>query len=170
MYELLIGSIIEGIMMGFIYILMSLGLTMLYGIMHIVNFAHGEIYMLGAMGVYLLTERFKVPYFPSLLIVAVASIPLGLFIDRVIFKPIRGKWLQLLVATVGVSLVIQSGGWIGFGILDKGVKSPFKSVIHFWTATISGERLFAAIVGAVLVSLLVLLIYRTKVGRADASH
>lgn len=164
--DLLIGSIIEGILMSFIYILMSLGLTMLYGIMHIVNFAHGEIYMLGAMGTYFLTVKFKVPYFLSLLIVMAASIPFGLLTDRVIFRPIRGKWLQLLVATLGLSMILQSGAWISFGILDKGVPSPFKSIVHFWMATISGERLFAAIVGAVLVFLLLLLIYQTKVGRA----
>jgi branched-chain amino acid transport system permease protein len=164
--DLLIGSIIEGILMGFIYILMSLGLTMLYGIMHIVNFAHGEVYMLGAMGTYFLTVKFKVPYFLSLLIVMAASIPFGLLTDRVIFRPIRGKWLQLLVATLGLSMILQSGAWISFGILDKGVSSPFKSIVHFWTATITGERLFAAIVGAVLVFLLLLLIYQTKVGRA----
>ena len=166
MMELLIGSIIEGIMMSFIYILASLGLTMLYGIMHIVNFAHGEVYMLGAMGVYFLTVYYKVPYFLSLVIVAAAAVPFGLLIDRVIFRPIRGQWLQLLVASLGLSLILQSGGWISFGILDKGVPSPFKSVLHFWMATISEERLFAAIVGAILVFLLVLLIYRTKVGRA----
>lgn len=164
--ELLIGSIIEGILMSFIYILMSLGLTMLYGIMHIVNFAHGEIYMLGAMGTYFLTVQFKIPYFLSLLIVMAASIPLGLLTDRVIFRPIRGKWLQLLVATLGLSMILQSGAWISFGILDKGVPSPFKSIVHFWMATLTGERLFAAIVGAILVSLLLVLIYQTKVGRA----
>jgi len=164
--DLLIGSIIEGILMSFIYILMSLGLTMLYGIMHIVNFAHGEVYMLGAMGTYFLTVKFKVPYFLSLLIVMAASIPFGLLTDRVIFRPIRGKWLQLLVASLGLSMILQSGAWISFGILDKGVPSPFKSIVHFWMATISGERLFAAIVGAVLVFLLLLLIYQTKVGRA----
>lgn len=164
--ELLIGSIVEGIMLGFIYILMSLGLTMLYGIMHIVNFAHGEVYMLGAMGTYFLTVHYKVPYFLALLIVAVASIPFGLVVDRMIFRPIRGKWLQLLVATVGLSMVLQSAGWISFGILDKGVTHPFKFMLRFWMATISAERFFAAILGAMLVFSILLLIYRTKLGRA----
>ena len=164
--DVFLGSIIEGILVGFIYILISLGLTMLYGIMHIVNFAHGEIYMLGAMGTYFLTVHFKVPYFLSLLIVAGASVPFGFITDRIIFRPIRGKWLQLLVASLGLSMILQSGGWICFGILDKGVPSPLKSVVKFWVVTISMERLFAAIVGAVLVSLVLLLIYRTKIGRA----
>jgi branched-chain amino acid transport system permease protein len=70
------------------------------------------------------------------------------------------------VATLGLSLILQSGSWIGFGILDKGVKSPFTNVIHFMGATITMERLFAAAVGALLVGLLLLLIYGTKVGRA----
>jgi branched-chain amino acid transport system permease protein len=164
--DVLIGSIIEGLLVSFIYILISLGLTMLYGIMHIVNFAHGDIYMLGAMGTYFLTIRFGVPYFLSLLIVASASIPFGLLVERVIFRPIRGKWLQLLVATIGLSMILQSMSWISFGILDKGFSSIFKRVIRFWGATISTERLFAAIVGAVFVSCTLLLVYRTKVGRA----
>jgi branched-chain amino acid transport system permease protein len=164
--EVLIGSIIEGLLVSLIYILIALGLTMLYGIMHIVNFAHGDIYMLGAMGTYFLTMQFGVPYFLSLLIVAFASIPFGLLVERVIFRPIRGKWLQLLVATIGLSMILQSMSWITFGILDKGFSSIFKRVIRFWGATISTERLFAAVVGAVLVSCTLLLVYRTKVGRA----
>lgn len=165
--ELLIGSIIDGILIGFIYILISLGLTMLYGIMHIINFAHGEIYMLGAMGTYYLTVRFGVPYFFAIPIAAFALIPFGLLIERVIFRPIRGKWLQLLVATVGLSMILQSASWICFGILDKGIPSPFKQkIIHLWVVPISMDRLLAAIVSGIIVILLLILVYRTKVGRA----
>ena len=164
--EVLIGSIIEGLLVSLIYILIALGLTMLYGIMHVVNFAHGDIYMLGAMGTYFLTMRFGVPYFLSLLIVALAAIPFGLLIERVVFRPIRGKWLQLLVATIGLSMVVQSMSWIIFGIVDKGLSSVFDRVLRFWGATISTERLFAGIVGGVLVSCTLILVYRTKVGRA----
>lgn len=164
--DLLIGTIIEGIMMSFVYILSALGLTMIYGILHIINFAHGEIYMLGAIGTYYLTVYFKVPYFVSLLIVAMVSIPLGMITDKLIFRPLRGKVYQLLVATLGLSMVLQSAGWISFGILDKGVPSVFEGVVSFWVIRISKERLFAAAVGAILVLILVYFVYRTKTGRA----
>jgi branched-chain amino acid transport system permease protein len=139
---------------------------MLYGIMHIINFAHGEIYMLGAMGTYFLTVKFKVPYFLALAIVGVASIPFAFIIDRMVFRILRGQWTQLLVATLALSLILQSISWASFGILDKGVPSVFPQMIRFWVLTISTERLFAAIVGAIVVFLVLLLVARTKVGRA----
>ncbi|HWN13207.1 MAG TPA: branched-chain amino acid ABC transporter permease [Candidatus Dormibacteraeota bacterium] len=155
-----------GLLTGILYVLIALGLTLIYGILHIVNFAHGEIYMLGAMGVFYCYVVFKLPFAATLVVILLLSLLLGLGVERAFFRPLRGQWLQLVVASVGLSLIIQSLGWIAFGIQEKNVPSFFTGVVAFGGVRLPTERLIAAAVGVVLVALLYALVYRTKVGLA----
>ena len=155
-----------GLLTGVLYVLIALGLTLIYGILHIVNFAHGEIYMLGAMGVYYCQVVFKLPFAVTLGLIVVLSLVLGLVVERAFFRSLRGQWLQLVVASVGLSLIIQSLGWIAFGIQEKNVPSFFTGVVTFFGIRLPAERLLAAGVGVVLVALLYALVYRTKAGLA----
>ncbi len=155
-----------GLLTGILYVLIALGLTLIYGILHIVNFAHGEIYMLGAMGVFYLYVVFKLPFVVTLLAILLLSVLLGLVIERTVFRSLRGQWLQLVVASVGLSLIIQSLAWIAFGIQEKNVPSTFTGVVSFGGVRLPTERLVAATVGVVLVAILYTLVYRTKVGLA----
>ena len=155
-----------GLLTGILYVLIALGLTLIYGILHIVNFAHGEIYMLGAMGVFYCYVVFKLPFAATLVVILLLSLLLGLGVERAFFRPLRGQWLQLVVASVGLSLIIQSLGWIAFGIQEKNVPSFFTGVVAFGGVRLPTERLIAAAVGVVLVGLLYALVYRTKVGLA----
>jgi branched-chain amino acid transport system permease protein len=155
-----------GLLTGILYVLIALGLTLIYGILHIVNFAHGEIYMLGAMGVFYCYVVFKLPFAATLVVILLLSLLLGLGVERAFFRPLRGQWLQLVVASVGLSLIIQSLGWIAFGIQEKNVPSFFTGVVAFGGVRLPTERLIAAAVGVALVALLYALVYRTKVGLA----
>ena len=94
------------------------------------------------------------------------SVLLGLVVERAFFRSLRGQWLQLVVASVGISLVIQSLGWIAFGIQEKNVPSFFPGCCSWPGVRLPRERLVAAGVGLVLVAGLYLLVYRTKVGLA----
>jgi branched-chain amino acid transport system permease protein len=164
--HLLAQGLAIGLITGVLYALVALGLTLIYGILHIVNFAHGEIYMLGAMAVFFFHVVGGVPLWLTLLLVLVLSVLLGLVVERAFFRSLRGQWLQLVVASVGISLVIQSLGWIVFGIQEKNVPTWFPGVFQFLGVRLPWERLFAAGVGLVLVAGLYLLVYRTKVGLA----
>src|SRR5262245_48921907 len=155
-----------GLLTGILYVLIALGLTLIYGILHIVNFAHGEIYMLGAMGVFYLYVVFKLPFVVTLLAILLLSVLLGLVVERTVFRSLRGQWLQLVVASVGLSLIIQSLAWVAFGIQEKNVPSTFTGVVSFGGVRLPTERLVAATVGVVLVAILYTLVYRTKVGLA----
>jgi branched-chain amino acid transport system permease protein len=155
-----------GVLTGILYVLIALGLTLIYGILHIVNFAHGEIYMLGAMGVFYGSVVLKLPFPATLALILLFSLLLGLLVERGVFRSLRGQWLQLVVASVGISLIIQSLGWIAFGIQEKNVPSFFTGVVTVLGLRLPKERLLASAVGAVLVALLYLLVYRTKVGLA----
>jgi branched-chain amino acid transport system permease protein len=155
-----------GLLTGILYVLIALGLTLIYGILHIVNFAHGEIYMLGAMGVFYGHVVLKLPFAVTLVLILALSLLLGLGVERAFFRSLRGQWLQLVVASVGLSLIIQSLGWIAFGIQEKNVPSFATGVVSFAGIRLPVERLVAAAVGVILVALLYALVYRTKVGLA----
>jgi len=144
----------------------ALGLTLIYGILHIVNFAHGEIYMLGAMAVFYFHVVGGLPLAPTILAIVVLSLLFGLAIERGVFRSLRGQWLQLVVASVGISLVIQSVGWIVFGIQEKTVPTYLPGIVQFLGVRLPRERLLAAGVAVVLVAGLYVLVYRTKVGLA----
>lgn len=164
--HLLAQGLAIGVLTGILYVLVALGLTLIYGILHIVNFAHGEIYMLGAMGVFYGVVAFKLPFGATLVLILLASLLLGLVVERLVFRSLRGQWLQLVVASVGISLIIQSVAWIAFGIQEKNVPSFFTGVVSVLGVRLPKERLLAAAVGVVLVALLYVLVYRTKVGLA----
>ena len=164
--HLILQGLAIGVLTGVLYVLIALGLTLIYGILHIVNFAHGEIYMLGAMGVFYCQVVFKLPFAVTLGLIVVLSLALGLAVERAFFRSLRGQWLQLVVASVGLSLIIQSLGWIAFGIQEKNVPSFFTGVVTFFGIRLPAERLLAAAVGVVLVALLYMLVYRTKAGLA----
>ena len=127
--QLLLQGIAIGVVNGALYALTALGLTLVYGILHIVNFAHGEIYMLGAFMVFVLFVLLQWPLaFVLLAIVALAALA-GFAVERGVFRRLRGQWMQLLVASVGISLIIQSLSWIAFGAQEKNVPSVLSGVM-----------------------------------------
>ena len=91
MNELVI-SLAIGVLTGVLYVLIALGLTLIYGILHIVNFAHGEIYMLGAMAVFYAYAVAGVPLLPTFGAIVVLAALAGLAIERGIFRSLRGQW------------------------------------------------------------------------------
>jgi branched-chain amino acid transport system permease protein len=164
--HLIAQALAIGLLTGILYVLVALGLTLIYGILHIVNFAHGEIYMLGAMGVFYLYVVFQLPFWVTLAAILLLALAAGLVVERAVFRSLRGQWLQLVVASVGLSLIIQSLAWVAFGIQEKNVPSTFTGVVSLGGIRLPTERLVAAAVGVVLVAALYLLVYRTKVGLA----
>jgi branched-chain amino acid transport system permease protein len=163
---LLAQGIAIGLVNGALYVLTALGLTLIYGILHIVNFAHGEIYMLGAMLVYVLFVVMQWPLGLALAAIVVLAALAGFAVERGVFRRLRGQWLQLLVASVGISLIIQSLSWIAFGAQEKNVPSVLEGVLVLAGVRVPIERLAAAGVAFVLVAGLYWLVYRTRTGLA----
>jgi branched-chain amino acid transport system permease protein len=141
---LLLQGLAIGLVNGALYILTALGLTLIYGILHIVNFAHGEVFMLGAMLVYVVYVLWEWPLLAALPAIALTAAVVGWLVERGIFRRLRGQWLQLLVATVGVSLIIQSLSWLVFGAQEKNVPSILPGVLVAWGIRMPYERLAAA--------------------------
>ena len=106
----IIQQIINGISLGSIYALLALGYTMVYGIINLINFAHGEVYMIGAYIGYALTTMLNLSFFPALIISMISCAFIGVLIEKVAYKPIRNSTrIAALITAISVSLFLQYG-------------------------------------------------------------
>lgn len=163
--QLIWQAVVNGLAMGWIYVLMALGLTLIFGIMHIMQFAHGEIYMLGAYAVYYLTASFKVPLFPaialSMLIMAVA----GLIIERLLFRRLR-DFLAAVIGATGLQLILQSGAMVMFGVYQRSIPILAQGSINIMGSVVPKDRVVAVLVAMFLSLVLYIFLRTTKFGRA----
>ncbi len=106
--EQLLQQLVNGVSLGSIYALIALGYTMVYGIINLINFAHGEVYMMGAYIGFALTTFLGLGFFPSLLISMIVCSILGMAIEKIAYKPIRNSTrIAALITAISVSLFLQ---------------------------------------------------------------
>jgi len=156
----------NGLMMGWIYVLVALGFTLVFGIMRVLQFAHGEIYMLGAFCVYFVSVILGLNIFIAFVISAIAIGLLGIALERLCFRRFRGNFESSMIVAIGLILLFQTVATVSFGTQEKTVPTMIPGVLVFWDVRLAWDRVLAVVVGVVLVSLLFLLIRRTKVGQA----
>ena len=165
----LIQGGMNGVMLGLNYALIALGLSLIFGIMGIVNFAHGEMYMLGGYVAYYLVGRFGLNFFVTIVAAVIMVGLLGVFLEKVLFRPLTTRPKEALtsfIAAVGLAWVLQMLAVICFGDLDRSVPSAFKGIIRMGGVVITKERLATIIIGIALIVLLNLFLLRTRIGRA----
>jgi branched-chain amino acid transport system permease protein len=163
---LLLQSAIIGVSIGSIYILMALGLTLMFGMMHIINFAHGAVYMLGAFVIYYVFFQAGVPYFAAFVVAMILLGAFGYLVERTVYRPIKGGVEPTLVALLALTTFLQAAGYPVFGQLDKHVPPVFQGTRNVFGVMISVERLMIIPVAAGLVIGLYLFINRTRLGAA----
>ena len=167
-------QIVNGLSLGSIYALIALGYTMVYGVLRLINFAHGDVYMVGAYAGYYLSRKMqgREPSFVSALLVMlgamVACAVLGLVIERLAYRPVRrASRLTLLITAIGVSLFIENGGQLVFGPDPK----FFPSLAPHYEFVVAGvhltsEQLTVIGVSFLLMILLRFFIMKTRTGKA----
>jgi branched-chain amino acid transport system permease protein len=164
----LIQQLVNGLVVGSVYALVALGYTMIYGILGLINFAQGEIYMCGAFVTVLLLATGEVPFVASVAAGLMAAAILGLILERVAFRPLRGAHpLVPLISAIGASIFLQSLALLLFGPNNR----PFPLTFDFAGAHLGGlplNPLEAAILLAALgfMGLLVLFVRGTRYGKA----
>ena len=162
-----IQTLMYGLTIGVVYVLMALGFTLIFGILRIVNFAHGEFYMIGAFVVRELFAHAGLNYFVSVIVAAVAVGLLGVAVERGLFRPFRDKVEhQVLIVSFALSVALQQMGVILWGAEDVSIEAPFSGVVRWGGFMFPQDRLVA--VGACLVILagFYLLLKRTRIGLA----
>ena len=174
-----VQQLINGLTIGSIYALIALGYTMVYGILRLINFAHGDIYMLGAFAgygiAYFIADKLGIvgPSWSGLLIVLVgamiAAALIGMAIERFAYRPVR-KYARMttLITAIGVSLLLENLGVVFFGGAPRSFPELVQNETYhlFGNAAISKTQLLIFGVSIVLMVVLQWIVYRTKVGTA----
>jgi branched-chain amino acid transport system permease protein len=168
--EQLIQQIINGISLGSIYALIALGYTMVYGIIRLINFAHGEIYMLGAYIGYFCMTTFKLGFLPSLLIAMAICTLIGMAIEKIAYKPLRNATrIAVLITAIGVSLFIQYGTmfFVGAGVRTyPAMTGMMIKRFQFGTMVISMQQIIIVATTIVLMTALQFIVKKTRIGKA----
>ncbi len=164
--EILLQPLVYGLQIGVSYILLALGLTVIFSIMNVINLAHGEFYMLGAFTVFYLNGLLKMNYFVALLMSVVVVAGIGVFFERIFFRPARGQVVPTVIVGIGLMWLLQTAAQLIFGAQPRGMKEVFQGSVSFLNINLSDSRIVAAIVSILLVAAVYLFIYKTKQGKA----
>ncbi|MDT2865992.1 branched-chain amino acid ABC transporter permease [Vagococcus carniphilus] len=161
-------QLVNGLSLGSIYALLALGYTMVYGIIKLINFAHGEVYMMGAFVGYFVTNQFKLGLIPTLLIAMAVCSVLGVLIEYLAYRPLRNSTrIAALITAIGVSFLIQSLMIYFIGADTR----PFPQMVQnknydLGLFTISNIQLMILTTSVVLMILLQFIVKYTKMGKA----
>ena len=164
--QLLIQALVNGFALALVYVLVALGLTLIFSILEVINFAHGEFYMLGGYATYFTFALFGVPYVVALLASIVVVGLAGVVAERLVFRHLRGKTLNAFIVSLGLLWVLQSVAQLAFGVLDKPVPSAFSGIIRVAGIVITVERFAVVVCAIALIVALYLFLGRTRMGRA----
>lgn len=165
-------QIINGLSLGSIYALVALGYTMVYGIALLINFAHGEIIMIGAYTVVFSTTlclaKIGAPLWLSIIPAVILCTILGLFIERVAYRPLRNSpRISNLITAIGVSLFLQNIVMLFFGAGAMSTQSLFKTqIVKLGSLEIPFISLITIVITAILTVALQYFMTRTKMGKA----
>ncbi len=165
----LFQQLVNGISLGSIYALIALGYTMVYGIVKLINFAHGDVFMVGAfIGFYSITIL-HLGFFPALLLTMAACAIFGVLIEKIAYKPLRNATrIAALITAIGVSLLIEYGTIYLRGAQPEaypGDVLPTKN-IDIFGVSINGQSLFILGISIALMILLQFVVHKTKIGKA----
>jgi len=164
--QIIFQMLVTGLVLGSIYMLMASGLTLIYGIMHQVNMAHGVFFMLGAMLSYYATKAAGLPYFVSLLLIILIFPFIGIAFERIIFRPIRNLWLAGYMSTIGVWIFIEGLGWQVFGTVEKGLPFPIQDLLQLpGGVTIPASKLIICVLSLLIIAGIYWIVGWTRLGR-----
>jgi branched-chain amino acid transport system permease protein len=167
-------QLVNGLSLGSIYALIALGYTMVYGVLRLINFAHGDVYMLGAYAGYYLSRKLQGqgPSLISALIVMAGSMAVcavaGMLIERFAYRPVRrASRLTLLITAIGVSLFLENGAQLVFGPDPKFFPSLAPSAdFKIGQVHVTSEQLTVIVVSVLLMLALRFFILKTRTGKA----
>ena len=163
-----LAHLVNGLSLGSIYALIALGYTMVYGICKMLNFAHGDVIMVGAYTLSIAMSTLHFPPFLSISISMLVCALLGVTIERIAYKPLRqASPLAVLITAIGVSYFLQSSALLIFGSTQRSVESAVKVPnVAVGDFTISGNAIFTLAITIVLMICLTWFINKTMTGKA----
>jgi branched-chain amino acid transport system permease protein len=166
--DLFLQFLANGLVTGAFYALSALGLTLIFGLMRVVNFAHGEFYMLGGVLGWYVTAQLGLDFFSGMVLVAVIMGAFGYFVDRLLIERVRDQGEEPgILLTIGLSIFLANSALLVVGTAPQKIDGPVtNSLVVFGPIVTTQLRLFAVAVCALLIIGAHLLVRKTKLGRA----
>lgn len=159
--------LLNGIVLGAGYALISIGHTIIFGLMRVSNFAHGELYMLGAYFAFTFLNKLEFPFAIAFSLTIVCGIILGYLLNKLVFKYVRDDMTVNGLVTIGISIFFTNLAQYIWGAQPKNLKNPFKGkTILINDVAITPTRLFIIIASAVILLIFFIVIKYTKLGKA----
>jgi len=171
--SLFLQQLVNGITLGGVYALIAVGYTMVYGVIQLINFAHGEIYMLGAFLAYTMVTFLGLPFFAAFILTILICSCFGIILDVIAYRPLRNApRLAALITAIGMSIFLQNLALMIWGSQIKSYPREILPSIFYQTAwglgevTLSWLQVFILAITVVSMAILHLIIHRTRIGTA----
>jgi branched-chain amino acid transport system permease protein len=166
--DALLQHLVNGLVLGGTYALLGIGLTLIFGLMNVVNFAHGEFYTLGAYATFAGVALVGLPFPAALALALVAGVVLGALCERVLLRPLRGASIDaVMLVMIGLWIVMQNGELLVWGGVAKSIPHPFPTApLTLGPMSIAPLRLFVLGAALGLIAGAHLLIQQTRLGCA----
>jgi branched-chain amino acid transport system permease protein len=168
-FPLFLQHLANGISLGSLYALIAIGYTMVYGILRLINFAHGDVVMLGSYVAFYGVAMFFLPWWASFPLAILLTAGIGIIIERVAYKPLREvPRINLFTSAVAVSFLLENLGIVIFGGRPKAFQRPdfMDEVLHLGDSAVVSYTPVIVITSIVLFGGLMFVVHRTKVGTA----
>ena len=163
--DVFLQQVLNGLTLGGIYGLVALGLTLVYGILHVPNFAHGGFYMIGAFVAFQAMVAWSWGYWAAMLTAAIAVAVLGIVSERLIFHPLRkASPLHPKIASIGLLLFLEAGAQALWGADFQRMPTPYTSIVEMGGITAPAQRLLIIVAAFALMVALHLFLTRTITG------
>jgi branched-chain amino acid transport system permease protein len=163
--QLFFQQIFNGIMLGSTYAIVALGLTLVFGILHIPNFAHGHLYMLGAYITFFLMTLYWFGFWTALVTSMVALGLIGMLIERVVYRPLQDRpHINSFISAVGALIILETSVIVLWGPQGRRIPNPYPDIVELFGITMSYQRLLVIVAAIVLIVLLQIFIKKTTPG------
>jgi branched-chain amino acid transport system permease protein len=167
-WSFLAQLLLNGIVIGVIYALVAMGLSLIFGVLEIVNFAHGEFYMLASMLAFFLTAHWSFDYWTTIVVVTAVGLAVGYVLFEGLLLALRGEAFERsILLTMGLSMVLQNGAVFLFTTTPRMIETPLSyQNVQLGDVRLPVARLYALILGVVAFGLLYLILHHTRLGKA----
>lgn len=160
-------QLFNGLVIGSVYVLIALGLTVIFGILGVAHFAHGSVAMFGGYVTFYFIQRLGLSFFPAMLLAIPVGMLLGVLVERLAYRPVRDDpHINAFIIALGLTLVIEKTNLLLFGADQIVIPTPYRTVYDFAGLAVVELRLYVLLTAVLLVTLMSVLINRTRMGKA----
>lgn len=158
--------LIYGAVTSAIYAMLAVGFTLIFGVARVLNLAHGSFYALGAYGAYVFASIFGLPLWLAAILSIITVAIFGVFVERVLIRPLRHSQLGVLMISLAVALVVEQALFLTFGSEYRNVPAFIDMKLNIGGVDVAGQRILTLLVAIVAIGSLYLFIQRTRLGSA----